>query len=77
MDIVSALSVSMLPIILIFLFIDVFDTAGTLIAVGEQERVDSSSANNDGDSVSLLYRRWHRVRAVNLPRRKTACGEGE
>lgn len=36
MDIVAALSVSMLPIILIFLFIDVFDTAGTLIAVGEQ-----------------------------------------
>ena len=36
MDIVSALSVSMLPIVLIFLFIDVFDTAGTLIAVGEQ-----------------------------------------
>jgi AGZA family xanthine/uracil permease-like MFS transporter len=36
MDIVAALSVSMLPIILIFLFMDVFDTAGTLIAVGEQ-----------------------------------------
>jgi len=36
MDIVAALSLSMLPIILIFLFIDVFDTAGTLIAVGEQ-----------------------------------------
>jgi len=36
MDIVAALSVSMLPIILIFLFMDVFDTAGTLIAIGEQ-----------------------------------------
>jgi AGZA family xanthine/uracil permease-like MFS transporter len=36
MDIVAALSLSMLPIILIFLFMDVFDTAGTLIAVGEQ-----------------------------------------
>ena len=36
MDVVAALSVSMLPIILIFLFMDVFDTAGTLIAVGEQ-----------------------------------------
>ncbi len=36
MDITAALTLSMLPIILIFLFIDVFDTAGTLIAVGEQ-----------------------------------------
>ena len=36
MDIIAALSASMLPIILIFLFMDVFDTAGTLIAVGEQ-----------------------------------------
>ncbi len=36
MDVISALSISMLPVILIFLFIDVFDTAGTLIAVGEQ-----------------------------------------
>ncbi len=36
MDVVAALSLSMLPIILIFLFMDVFDTAGTLIAVAEQ-----------------------------------------
>ena len=36
MDLVAALSMTMLPVILIFLFMDVFDTAGTLIAVGEQ-----------------------------------------
>ena len=36
MDLVAALSVSMIPVVLIFLFMDVFDTAGTLIAVGEQ-----------------------------------------
>ena len=36
MDIISALSLSMLPFIVIFLFMDLFDTLGTLIGVGEQ-----------------------------------------
>ncbi|NOZ25894.1 MAG: NCS2 family permease [Nitrospirae bacterium] len=36
MDIADALSLSMLPFILIFLFMDVFDTIGTLIGVSEQ-----------------------------------------
>ncbi len=36
MDIAGALSMSMLPFILIFLFMDVFDTMGTLIGVAEQ-----------------------------------------
>ena len=36
MDLTAALSVSMVPMILIFLFMDVFDTMGTLIAVGAQ-----------------------------------------
>jgi len=36
MDVMSALSVSMIPIVIIFLFMDVFDTIGTLIGVGEQ-----------------------------------------
>ena len=36
MDFVRALSWSMLPFIFIFLFMDVFDTLGTLIGVGEQ-----------------------------------------
>jgi AGZA family xanthine/uracil permease-like MFS transporter len=36
MDLVNAVSVTMLPFILIFLFMDVFDTLGTLIGVGEQ-----------------------------------------
>ncbi len=36
MDPVKALSWSMLPFILIFLFMDVFDTLGTLIGVSEQ-----------------------------------------
>ncbi len=36
MDLVHALSLSMVPFILIFLFMDVFDTLGTLIGVSEQ-----------------------------------------
>jgi AGZA family xanthine/uracil permease-like MFS transporter len=36
MDIVSALSLSMIPFIIIFLFMDLFDTIGTLIGVSEQ-----------------------------------------
>ncbi|HBA85956.1 MAG TPA: guanine permease [Verrucomicrobia bacterium] len=36
MDIVHALSASMWPFIVIFLFMDVFDTIGTLIGVGER-----------------------------------------
>ncbi len=36
MDLVRALSWSMVPFILIFLFMDVFDTLGTLVGVGEQ-----------------------------------------
>lgn len=36
MDIVRALSVKMIPFIVIFLFMDVFDTIGTLIGVSEQ-----------------------------------------
>jgi len=36
MDVLAAFSLSMLPVVLIFLFMDVFDTAGTLIAVSEQ-----------------------------------------
>lgn len=36
MDIVQACSLTMLPFIVIFLFMDVFDTMGTLIGVGEQ-----------------------------------------
>ena len=36
MDLVQACSLTMLPFIIIFLFMDVFDTMGTLIGVGEQ-----------------------------------------
>ncbi|MFQ5551799.1 MAG: NCS2 family permease, partial [Gemmatimonadales bacterium] len=36
MDVMAALTASMIPIIVIFLFTDVFDTAGTLIGVAEQ-----------------------------------------
>jgi len=36
LDIIGALSMSMAPYILIFLFMDVFDTLGTLIGVSEQ-----------------------------------------
>ena len=36
MDVAAALTASMVPIIVIFLFMDVFDTAGTLIGVCEQ-----------------------------------------
>jgi AGZA family xanthine/uracil permease-like MFS transporter len=36
MDLVHALAAPMIPFIIIFLFMDVFDTIGTLIGVGEQ-----------------------------------------
>ncbi|UCG84856.1 MAG: NCS2 family permease [Gemmatimonadota bacterium] len=36
MDLAAATSVAMIPVIVIFLFMDVFDTTGTLIGVGEQ-----------------------------------------
>ncbi|MCR9141163.1 MAG: NCS2 family permease [bacterium] len=36
MDLAGAITVKMLPFIIIFLFIDVFDTMGTLVAVSEQ-----------------------------------------
>ena len=36
MDLVTAVSAAMMPIVIIFLFMDVFDTMGTLIGVGEQ-----------------------------------------
>ena len=36
MDIAGALSLSMIPFIIIFLFMDMFDTVGTLIGVSEQ-----------------------------------------
>ena len=36
MDLVNAVSMVMWPFILIFLFMDVFDTVGTLVGVGEQ-----------------------------------------
>ncbi len=36
MDLATAVSAAMIPIVIIFLFMDVFDTMGTLIGVGEQ-----------------------------------------
>jgi len=36
MDVVCALSLTMIPFIIIFLFMDIFDTIGTLIGVSEQ-----------------------------------------
>ena len=36
MDVMAALSVSMLPFVVIFLVMDVFDTMGTIVAVGER-----------------------------------------
>ncbi len=36
MDLAGALSLSMIPLIIIFLFMDTFDTIGTLVGVGEQ-----------------------------------------
>jgi len=36
LDLVHAVSAAMIPVILIFFFMDVFDTTGTLIGVGEQ-----------------------------------------
>jgi len=36
LDIMGALSVQMIPVIIVFLFIDIFDTAGTLVGIGNQ-----------------------------------------
>ncbi len=36
MDLAGAVSLAMIPLVIIFLFIDLFDTMGTLVAVGEQ-----------------------------------------
>jgi AGZA family xanthine/uracil permease-like MFS transporter len=36
MDIVGALAAAVIPIVVMFLFMDVFDTMGTLIAVGQE-----------------------------------------
>ena len=36
MDVMAALSVAMLPFVVVFLVMDVFDTMGTLVAVGER-----------------------------------------
>ena len=36
MDVLAALSMTMIPIVIMFLFMDVFDTMGTLIGVGQQ-----------------------------------------
>jgi AGZA family xanthine/uracil permease-like MFS transporter len=36
MDLVGALSLTMIPFVIIFLFMDIFDTIGTLIGVSEQ-----------------------------------------
>ena len=36
MDIIGALKPSLIPVIIVFLFMDLFDTMGTLIGVGEQ-----------------------------------------
>jgi AGZA family xanthine/uracil permease-like MFS transporter len=53
MDLVGALSVAMIPYIVIFLFIDVFDTMGTMVAVTEQGGFVKNNRLERGNQVFL------------------------
>jgi AGZA family xanthine/uracil permease-like MFS transporter len=53
LDIRSALQLSLVPFILVFLFMDVFDTMGTMIGVGEQMGIVKNNTLPDADRILL------------------------
>ncbi|MBN1895797.1 NCS2 family permease [bacterium] len=53
LDIRSALNFSLLPFIVVFLFMDLFDTMGTMIGVGEQMGIVKNNTLPDADRILL------------------------
>jgi AGZA family xanthine/uracil permease-like MFS transporter len=52
-DILGALEVAMIPVIVTFLFVNMFDTAGTLMGVAERAKLQDKDGNIEGLSKSL------------------------
>ncbi|WP_438466464.1 NCS2 family permease [Marinomonas sp. PE14-40] len=52
-DVMGALEVAMIPVIVTFLFVNIFDTAGTLMGVAERANLQDEKGNIEGLSKSL------------------------
>ncbi len=52
-DIMGALEVAMIPVIVTFLFVNMFDTAGTLMGVADRAKLQDKDGNIEGLSKSL------------------------
>ncbi|OUR84656.1 guanine permease [Marinomonas sp. 42_23_T18] len=52
-DVMGALEVAMIPVIITFLFVNIFDTAGTLMGVAERANLQDKDGNIEGLSKSL------------------------
>ena len=52
-DIVGAMQVAMIPVIITFLFVNIFDTAGTLMGVAQRAGLQDKDGNIEGLSKSL------------------------
>ncbi|KJZ15239.1 guanine permease [Marinomonas sp. SBI22] len=52
-DVMGALEVAMIPVIVTFLFVNIFDTAGTLMGVAERANLQDKDGNIEGLSKSL------------------------
>ena len=52
-DVMGALEVAMIPVIVTFLFVNIFDTAGTLMGVAERANLQDENGNIEGLSKSL------------------------
>jgi len=52
-DIMGALNVAMIPVIVTFLFVNIFDTAGTLMGVAQRAGLQDKDGNIEGLSKSL------------------------
>ena len=52
-DIMGALNVALIPVIVTFLFVNIFDTAGTLMGVAERANLQDENGNIKGLSKSL------------------------
>ncbi len=52
-DVMGALEVAMIPVIVTFLFVNMFDTAGTLMGVADRAKLQDKDGNIEGLSKSL------------------------
>ena len=52
-DIMGAMQVAMIPVIITFLFVNIFDTAGTLMGVAQKANLQDKDGNIEGLSKSL------------------------